>query len=159
MALLRYRLPLAGGPGVVAEAADHRSDVAGVHQIRGRSALCAAIAIDQPQRPAHHGNRCVGICAAHRFDAALDGVGLEQIVGIQEQHEFGVVEAPPGVVGGTLSAIVLSHRLDARAEAADRFPGVVGRTVVDHHHPAVAIGLGRARSRWRRPRSGHSCSC
>ena len=86
--------------------------------------------------------------SAERLDEPFDEVGLDEIVGVEEDHDRGRRLLEAGVRRGTLPTIRALEDADRRFVPPEHFEGVVSRSVVDHDHLDVdALGKSAVDSR------------
>jgi hypothetical protein len=120
----------------VTEAPDDRQNIAFMHEIGNRTAERAALRVDASHGELHLGNARRGKC-----QAALDAVRVEQVVGVEKQHEFTARQFEPDIRGTALAAVGDAAGDDARAKLLDDVPRVVARTVVDDDDLDIARAL------------------
>jgi hypothetical protein len=72
---------------------------------------------------------------------ARQGLGQEEVVGIEEGHDLAARRRDSAVAGGSRPGILLSDQPDAIGERREGGGGVVGGTVVDHDDLDGRVGL------------------
>jgi hypothetical protein len=147
--LIRYRHDLVEEALAVSIAAGRRTHVVAVvddllarfyrrEAVAGQDvALRFEVLINLPQVELH----LHGIAVPEGRDDAADGIFHEHSVGIEKQHEFAACRPPPGIVGCTLSSILLEDGSNAVAVRRDDLSRVVGRTIVNDDYFQGVIGL------------------